>query len=71
MLILPDQRPIYLIMDPLDESSNTPGIPPPRKKVLVGLWLDPLISCQVSFHDRDGEWRTRNYCFLRESVECM
>jgi hypothetical protein len=34
MLALPDQRPIYLIIDALDESSNTSGIPSPREKVL-------------------------------------
>jgi hypothetical protein len=34
MLTLPDQRPIYLIMDALDESSNTSGIPSPRDQVL-------------------------------------
>ena len=34
MLILQDQRPIYLIFDALDESSNVFGIPTPRKRVL-------------------------------------
>jgi hypothetical protein len=34
MLTLPNQHPIYLIMDALDESPNTPGIPPPRERVL-------------------------------------
>ena len=32
MLALPDQCPIYLIVDALDESSNTSGIPSPREK---------------------------------------
>jgi hypothetical protein len=34
MLILPDQRPIYLIIDALDESSDTSGISSPREMVL-------------------------------------
>ena len=34
MLTLPDQRPIYLIIDALDECSNISGIPSPRDQVL-------------------------------------
>jgi hypothetical protein len=34
MLALPIQRPTYLIIDALDESPNTPGIPSPRERVL-------------------------------------
>jgi hypothetical protein len=34
MLTLPDQCPTYLAVDALDESPNTPGIPPPRETVL-------------------------------------
>jgi len=34
MLTLPGQHPIYLIMDALDESSATSGIPSPRERVL-------------------------------------
>ncbi|KAF8473035.1 hypothetical protein DFH94DRAFT_855950 [Russula ochroleuca] len=34
MLTLPDQSPTYLIIDALDESSNTSGIPSPRETVL-------------------------------------
>ena len=34
MVALPDQCPIYLIIDALDESSNTSGIPSPRERVL-------------------------------------
>ena len=34
MLTPLNQDPIYLIMDALDESPNTPGIPPPRERVL-------------------------------------
>ena len=34
MLTLPDHRPTYLIIDALDESPYTPGIPSPRERVL-------------------------------------
>ena len=34
MLALPSQHPTYLIIDALDESPSTPGIPPPRERVL-------------------------------------
>ena len=34
MVALPDQCPIYLIIDALDESSSTSGIPSPRERVL-------------------------------------
>ena len=34
MLVLPHQRPTYLIIDALDESPNTSGIPSPRERVL-------------------------------------
>ena len=34
MVILPDQRPIYLIVDALDEASDTSGISSPREMVL-------------------------------------
>ena len=34
MISLPNQHPIYLIIDALDESPNTPGIPSPRERVL-------------------------------------
>ena len=34
MTTLPDQRPIYLIMDAVDECPNTSGIPSPREQVV-------------------------------------
>ena len=34
MLALPNQHPTYLIIDALDESPNTPGIPSPRERML-------------------------------------
>ena len=34
MFTLPDQRPVYLIMDAVDECPNSSGIPTPREQVL-------------------------------------
>ena len=54
MLALSDQRPTYLIIDALDESSNTSGIPSPREMVLqllkelVNLSLPNLHICVTS-----------------------
>ncbi|KAN0136205.1 Ankyrin repeat-containing domain protein [Lactarius tabidus] len=54
MLTLPDQCPIYLIMDALDECPNTFGIKSPREKVLdvvkelVDLQLSNLRICVTS-----------------------
>jgi hypothetical protein len=54
MVMLPDHRPNYLIIDALDESPNSPGIPSPREKVLqlveelVKLPLPNLHICVTS-----------------------
>jgi hypothetical protein len=54
MLTLPDQRPTYLVIDALDESPNTSGIPSPRERVLhllkdlVDLRLPDLHICVTS-----------------------
>src|SRR6267154_1909372 len=54
MLSLPDQRPIYLIIDALDESPTTSGIPSARERVLqllkelVDLRLPNLHICVTS-----------------------
>ena len=54
MLALPNQSPIYLIIDALDESPNTSGIPSPRERVLhllnelVDLRLPNLHICVTS-----------------------
>jgi hypothetical protein len=54
MLTLSDQRPTYLIIDALDESSNASGIPSPRERVLnllkelVELHLPNLHICATS-----------------------
>src|SRR6266852_1206292 len=43
MLALPDQRPIYLIIDALDECSNLTGIPSHRNRVLR--LVKELVEC--------------------------
>ena len=54
MLTLPNQRPVYLIMDALDECPNNSGIPSTREKVLdvvkevIGLHLSSLRICVTS-----------------------
>ena len=54
MLTLPDQCPVYLIFDALDECPNTSGIPTAREQVLdlvkelVGLRLSSLHICVTS-----------------------
>ena len=54
MLTLQDERPIYLIVDALDECSNTSGIPSPRERVLrlvkelVELRLPNLYICEAA-----------------------
>jgi hypothetical protein len=59
MLALPDERPIYLIIDALDESLNTSGIPSPRERVLqlvkelVELRLSNLRICVTSRPETD------------------
>ena len=54
MLALPDQGPVYIILDALDECSNTFGISSPRGQVLyllkdlMGLQLPNLHLCVTS-----------------------
>ena len=54
MLTFPDERPVYLIMDALDECSNISGIPSPRDQVLqllkelVNLHVPHLHICVTS-----------------------
>ena len=54
MVTLPDQRPTYLIIDALDECSNTSGIPSDRDRVLqlvkelIDLHLPNLHICITS-----------------------
>ena len=46
MLALPDQGPIYIVFDALDECPNTSGIPSARKQALN--LLKDLVSLQLS-----------------------
>jgi hypothetical protein len=46
MLSLQDQRPIYLIMDAVDECSNASGIPSPRDRVVR--LVKELVDHQIS-----------------------
>ena len=46
MLTLQDQPPIYLIVDALDESPDTSGIPSPRERILQ--LLKELVDLQLS-----------------------
>ena len=54
MLALPDQGPVYIILDAIDECPNSSGIPSARKQVLdflkdlVGLQLPNLHICVTS-----------------------
>ncbi|KAH9035906.1 hypothetical protein EDB85DRAFT_821210 [Lactarius pseudohatsudake] len=54
MLTIPDQRPIYIVLDALDECPNSSGIPSPREQVvalvkdLVNLRLPHLHICVTS-----------------------
>lgn len=54
MLTTPDRRPIYVIIDGLDESPNASGFPSPREgvlellKELVGLRISNLRMCVTS-----------------------
>jgi hypothetical protein len=47
ILALPDQRPVYLIMDALDESPNTSGIPSARERILYLLKELVDLACQT------------------------
>jgi hypothetical protein len=61
MLTVPDHRPIYLIIDALDESPDTSGIPSPREGViqlmaeLIKLRLPDLHICVTSRPNTDIE----------------
>ena len=54
MLTIPDQPPIYIILDAVDECPNSYGIPSPREQVLtlveklMGLRLSHLHICATS-----------------------
>ena len=74
MLTLPDQRPIYLIIDALDECSNRSGIPSSRDRVLlllkelVDLHVPNLHLCVTSRPEVDIRDVLENLTFRRVSL---
>ena len=74
ILSLPDQRPIYLIVDALDESPITSGIPSPRESVLqllkelVDLRLPNLHICATSRPEIDIRNAIEQLTSLRVSL---
>jgi hypothetical protein len=74
MLSLPDQHPIYLIMDALDESPITSGIPSARERVLrflkelVNLGLPNLHICVTSRPEIDIRNAIKPLTALRVSL---
>ena len=74
MLTLPDQRPTYLIIDALDESPITSGIPSPRESVLrllkelVDLGLPNLHICATSRPEIDIRNAVQPLASLRVSL---
>jgi hypothetical protein len=67
MLTLPDQPPVYLILDALDECPNTSGVPSAREQVLdlvnelVCLHLPTLHICVTSRLEVD----------IKDALECL
>ena len=59
MFMLPNQHPIYLIFDAIDERSNVSGVTTPRKRVLhlvkelAGLHIRNLHICVTSHPEVD------------------
>jgi hypothetical protein len=74
MLTLPDQRPTYLVIDALDESPDTSGIPSPRERVLqlvkelVELHLPVLRVCVTSRPEIDIREVLEHLTSLRVSL---
>ncbi|KAH9046343.1 ankyrin repeat-containing domain protein [Lactarius deliciosus] len=74
MLTLPDHPPVYLIMDALDESPNTSGIPTAREQVLdlvkelVDLRLSSLRICATSRPEVDIRYAIEPLAFFSVSL---
>ena len=74
MLTLPDQGPIYIILDALDECPNTSGIPSARKQVLnfikdlVDLRLSNLRLCVTSRPEIDIRAALERLAFYPVSI---
>ncbi|KAH9046347.1 hypothetical protein EDB83DRAFT_2317680 [Lactarius deliciosus] len=74
MLTLPNQSPVYLIMDALDECPNTSGIPSARQQVLdlvmelVCLRLSSLRICATSRPEVDIRYAIEPLAFCSISI---
>ena len=74
MLTLPDQHPVYIIIDALDECPNTSGMPSPREQVLdllnnlVELSLPNLHLCVTSRPEIDIRHALERLTSLRVSL---
>jgi NACHT domain len=74
MVSLPDQGPIYIIVDALDECPNNSGMPTPREEVLdlidnlVGLRLPNLHVCVTSRPEIDIQTTLEPLTTLRVSL---
>ena len=74
MVSLPDQGPIYIIVDALDECPNNSGLPTPREEVLdlidnlVGLGLPNLHVCVTSRPEIDIQTALEPLTTLRVSL---
>jgi hypothetical protein len=74
MLTFPDQHPVYLIIDALDECPNTSGMPSPREQVLdllkelVELSLPNLHLCVTSRPEVDIRHALEALTSLRVSL---
>ena len=74
MLTLPDQQPIYLIIDALDECPDTSGLPSPREQVLdllkalVELSSPNLRLCVTSRPEIDIRRALESLTLLRVSL---
>ena len=74
MVSLPDQGPIYIIVDALDECPNNSGLPTPREEVLdlidnlVGLCLPNLHVCVTSRPEIDIQTTLEPLTTLRVSL---
>jgi hypothetical protein len=74
MVLVPDQGPIYLIVDALDECPNNSGLPTPREEVLdlienlVSLRVPNLHICVTSRPEIDVETILEPLTTLRVSL---
>ncbi|KAH8986724.1 hypothetical protein EDB92DRAFT_1818206 [Lactarius akahatsu] len=75
MLTIPNQQPVYIVLDALDECPNWPGIPSPREQVLalvkelVDLHLPHLHICVTSRPELDIR-ATLTPCGLWHATGC-